>query len=74
MFLTLEQRLRDAVAAHIRARYGQDVSIVVESPKQSDLGELALPVSFALAKSLKRAPRQIADEIIAELPPIDGVS
>ena len=74
MFLTLEKRLRDAVAAHIRARYEQDVSIVVESPKQSSFGELALPVSFALAKTLKRAPRQIADEIVAELPPIEGVA
>jgi arginyl-tRNA synthetase len=35
---------------------------------------LALPVSFALAKTLKRAPRQIADEIVAELPPVEGVS
>ena len=74
MFLTLEQRLRDAVAAHIRARYEQDVSIVVESPKQSDFGELALPVSFALAKTLKRPPRQIAEEIVSELPPIEGVA
>ncbi len=74
MFLTLEQRLRDAVAAHIRARYELDLSIVVESPKQSSFGELALPVSFALAKSLKRAPRQIAEEIIAELPPVEGVA
>ena len=74
MFLTLEQRLRDAVAAHIRARYAQDPAIVVESPKQSDFGELALPVSFALAKTLKRAPRQIAEEIAAELPPIEGVT
>ncbi|MEZ5395254.1 MAG: arginine--tRNA ligase [Bryobacterales bacterium] len=74
MFLTLEQRLRDAVAAHIRARYDLDVPVVVESPKQSSFGELALPVSFSLAKTLKRAPRQIADEIIAELPPIEGIA
>jgi arginyl-tRNA synthetase len=74
VFLTLEQRLRDAVAAHIRARYGEDAHIVVESPKQSGFGELALPVSFTLAKTLKRAPRQIADEIVAELPPIEGVA
>ena len=74
MFLTLEERLRDAVAAHVKSRYDVDVPIVVETPKKSSFGELALPVSMALAKSLKRAPRQIAEEIVAELPPIDGVA
>lgn len=74
MFLTLEKRLGDAVAAHIRSRYEFDVEIVVELPRQSAFGELALPVSFALAKQLKRAPRQIAEEIAAELPPIEGVA
>ena len=73
MFLTLEERLRDAVAAHVKSRYDVDIPIVVESPKRSSFGELALPVSMALAKSLKRPPRQIAEEIVAELPPIEGV-
>ena len=74
MFLTLEKRLGDAVAAHIRSRYELDVEIVIESPRQSAFGELALPVCFTLAKQLKRAPRQIAEEIAAELPAIDGIS
>ena len=74
MFLTLEERLREAVAAHIRARYQVDDPVVVELPKQSKFGELALPVCFTLAKSLKRPPRKIAEEIVAELPPVDGVA
>ena len=37
------------------------------------MGEIATPVSFELAKRLKRAPRQIAQEIAAQLPPIEGV-
>ena len=52
MFLTLEERLRDAVAAHVKSRYDVDIPVVVETPKQSSFGELALPVSMALAKSL----------------------
>jgi len=36
---------------------------------------VALPtVCFELAKRLKRAPRQIAQEIAVELPPIEGVA
>src|ERR1700730_2768665 len=38
------------------------------------MGEAATPVCFELAKRLKRAPRQIAEEIAAQLPPIDGVA
>ncbi len=74
MFLTLEERLRDAVAAHVKSRYDIEIPVVVETPKQSSFGELALPVSMALAKALKRPPRQIAEEILAELPPIEGVA
>lgn len=37
------------------------------------MGEAATPVCFDLAKRLKRAPRQIAQEIAAQLPPIEGV-
>ena len=74
MFLTLENRLRTAVTAHIQSRYETAVDIVVELPRQSAFGELALPVCFTLAKQLKRAPRQIAEEIVKELPPIEGIS
>ena len=74
MFLSLEKRLREAVAAHIRQTYQVDLPIVVESPKQSQFGELALPVCFTLAKELKRPPRKIAEEIAASLPPVEGVA
>ena len=74
MFLTLEERLREAVRSHISTRYQLDVAVVVETPKKSDFGEVALPVSFALAKSLRQAPRKIAEEIVAELPPVEGIA
>jgi arginyl-tRNA synthetase len=74
VFLTLEQRLRETVARHIAERYQLDVPVVVELPRQSDFGELALPVCFTLAKQLKKAPRKIADEMVAELQPIPGIA
>jgi arginyl-tRNA synthetase len=37
------------------------------------MGEISTPICFELAKRLKRAPRQIAQEIAAELPPMEGV-
>ena len=75
MFLALEQQVRDAVSAHIHEHYGVvDIPVVVEQPPQPEFGELALPVGFALAKTLKRPPRKIVEEIISELDSIPGVA
>ena len=73
MVHVLVARVRAALAAHIRQHYQQDVTIVTEKPPRIEMGEAATPVCFELAKRLKRAPRQIAQEIAAQLPPIDGV-
>ena len=69
----LVTRIRAALAAHIRRHYQQDVTIVTERPPRIEMGEAATPVCFELAKRLKRPPRQIAQEIAAQLPPIEGV-
>lgn len=69
----LVARIRAALAAHIRQNYQQDVVVVTERPPKIELGEAATPVCFELAKRLKRAPRQIAQEIATKLPPIEGV-
>jgi arginyl-tRNA synthetase len=69
----LVARIRAALAAHIHQHYQQDVVIVTEKPPKIELGEVATPVCFELAKRLKRAPRQIAQEIAAKLAPIEGV-
>ena len=74
MFLALEERLRAAVAAHIKQRYKVDVPVVIELPRQPEFGELATPVSFALAKELKQAPRQIAMELVGKLVEIPGIA
>ena len=62
------------MAAHIGERYGVEVPIVIEQPRQAAFGELALPVCFLLAKTLKRAPRQIAEELVSEWKPIPGIA
>src|SRR3979490_3451028 len=45
-----------------------------EPPPKIDMGEAASPVCFELAKRLKKAPRQIAQEIQNALPPIPGIA
>ena len=73
MYLTLLERLRETLAGHIREKYGVELSVVLERPPKLEMGEAASPVCFELAKRLKKAPRQIAQEIATSLPKIEGI-
>jgi arginyl-tRNA synthetase len=74
MFHLLEKSIGRRVQEHIAARYGIAIEVTTEQPRQSDFGELAVPVAFQLAKQLKRAPKQIAAELAAELGSLEGVA
>ena len=74
MYQSLESTITAEVASHIHIRYGMTLPVVIEQPKQSSFGEMALPIAFQLAKELKRAPKAIATELVEELPAIDGVA
>ena len=74
MYLTIIHRLRETLAAHIRKTYAVDLPIVLEKPPKLEMGEAASPVCFELAKRLKKAPRQIAQEIAASLPKVEGIA
>ncbi|HKO04238.1 MAG TPA: arginine--tRNA ligase [Candidatus Acidoferrales bacterium] len=62
--------MRAAIAAHIEKTYGLTINVTLERPPKLAMGEMATPVCFELAKRLKRAPRQIAQEIAAALSPV----
>ena len=74
MFHLIEKRVQEAFHNHIQARYGVDLAVTVEQPKQSDFGELAIPAAFQLAKQLRQAPKKIAGELAAEIGPVEGVA
>jgi arginyl-tRNA synthetase len=74
VYQVLTDRLREALAAYIREKYGVELAVVLERPPKIELGEAASPVAFELAKRLKRAPRQIAQEIAAGLGPVPGIA
>jgi len=74
VYLTLLHRLRETLAAHIHEKYGVELNVVLERPPKLEMGEAASPVCFELAKRLKKAPRQIAQEIAASLPKIAGIA
>jgi arginyl-tRNA synthetase len=73
VYQTLTNKFRDALAAHIRGKYGLELPIALERPPKIEMGEAASPVCFELAKRLKRAPRQIAQEIAGSLGKVEGI-
>ena len=74
MYLTLTNRLREALARHIQQAYAITLEIIIDRPPKIEMGEAASPVCFELAKRLKKAPRVIAQEIANALPKIEGVA
>jgi arginyl-tRNA synthetase len=74
VYLTITNRLRDALARHIQEHYAVTLAIVLDRPPKIDMGEAASPVCFELAKRLKKAPRTIAQEIASALPKIEGIA
>jgi arginyl-tRNA synthetase len=73
MYLEHQRSLATHVRAFLREKYDVDLSnVVIEQPPDVAMGEFALPLSFELAKKLRKAPRKIAEEIVAELPLPNG--
>ena len=74
MYRHLERRLADAVRDFLRRTYQLEmVNIVIEQPPKIEFGEYALPIAFELARKLRKAPRKIADEIVAGIGPVPGI-
>jgi arginyl-tRNA synthetase len=64
-----EQHLREI----LKAKYDLELATIpLEIPPDLKFGELATPIAFELARKLRKAPKIIAQEIIAALGPLDG--
>ncbi len=74
--LTVQRHVHDAIADAVRRLYGvADVpTFAVEVPPNRALGDLAVTVAFQLARTLRKAPRAIAQELAAALGPIPGIA
>jgi arginyl-tRNA synthetase len=73
VYLEQQRKLASHVRAFLRERYQIDVAnVVIEQPPKVEMGEFALPLPFELAKRLRKPPRKVAEEIVAEFPVPDG--
>ena len=75
MYRKLQQELQARVGVLLEKQYGVALAnLNVELPPKIELGEMALPVAFELAKRLKKAPRAIATELKDALADTPGVA
>jgi arginyl-tRNA synthetase len=78
MILQIQRTVRDSMGQAVSRLYGISTddpalrSVPVEIPPRRALGDLAVPLAFELARRLRKAPRVIAQEIVAALGPMDG--
>ena len=77
----LQTKLRDSIRDAARSLFGIELKqLVSEVPPRTELGDLAFPVAFELAKQIKqqtgekRAPRLIAESLKPFLETIDEVA
>ena len=73
LYQELQQQLTRRVLDLLKRQYDLDLPrLVVDQPPNVSLGEYALPVSFELAKKLRKPPRKIAEEIVGALGEVAG--
>jgi arginyl-tRNA synthetase len=74
VYLTLSNRIREALVRHIQEHYAISMDVVLDRPPKIEMGEAASPVCFELAKRVKKSPRVIAQEIATKLGKVKGVA
>jgi len=73
VYLERQKQLAEHVRNFLREKYQVELqNVVVDAPPKVEMGEFAMPFSFELAKQLRKAPRKIAEEIVAEMPVPEG--
>ncbi len=69
----MQKRLTQHLRAVLKAKFDLQLeSIPLEIPPELKYGELATPIAFELARKLRKAPKVIAQEIVAALDKVDG--
>jgi arginyl-tRNA synthetase len=78
MILPIHDRVRSSILDAVERLYGLDratlPNVAVDYTPSRDLGDLAVPLAFDLARRLRKAPRVIAQELAAAVAPAPGVA
>ena len=73
MYLEMQKKLEGHLRDVLQAKYDLALeTIPIEIPPDLRFGELATPIAFELARKLRKAPKIIAQEIVAALGEVEG--
>src|SRR4051812_27107897 len=79
--MTIQEAVRERLRSAIKKLFDIDLAdFNVEIPPRTELGDLAIPVAFELARALKAAtgqkhnPREIAARLAEEMRGLEGVA
>jgi arginyl-tRNA synthetase len=74
MFPDRVNQIRGQFREFIQSYYGVEApELTVEIPPRIELGDLALPFPLQMARTLRKAPRQIAQEVVEQIGPLECV-
>ena len=74
MFHILEKQIHAAFRQALRTRFDLDPEFGLEQPRQSSFGEIAVPVAFQLAKTLRQPPKKAAEQVVEAVGRLPGVA
>src|SRR6266850_2187082 len=76
MILTVQQQVQVQVADAIRRQFGlaEVPAFGIEVPPNRALGDLAVTVAFQLARTLRKPPKAIAQELASILGTLPGIT
>jgi arginyl-tRNA synthetase len=73
VYLELRNRLEARIREALKAKYDLSLeNIPLETPPDLKFGEMATPIALQLARTLRKAPKAIAQELIAALGSVEG--
>jgi arginyl-tRNA synthetase len=73
VYLELQKRLSTVLRTVLKEKYDLQLeTIPLEIPPDLKFGELSTPIAFELARKLRKAPKAIAQEMVAALGTVDG--
>jgi len=73
VYLELQKRLGAHLRAVLKEKYDLELAAIpLEIPPELKFGELSTPIAFELARKLRKAPKVIAQEIVAALGAVAG--
>ncbi|MGO9339756.1 MAG: arginine--tRNA ligase [Terracidiphilus sp.] len=73
MYLELQKKLGAHLRAVLKEKYDLELeTIPLEIPPDLKFGELSTPIAFELARKLRKAPKMIAQEVVAALGRLEG--